>query len=265
MLAPLNIFLPAISSLPKYFSPEYCPHHPATVTAPCQPHTWLQIDFLKTSNRCNSPQKDWIYSVPLATWSPNLVLWMANIFATSHATVIHKHTRCIVPLQHSLSVCCFLFLSYVCFLRPWRSLQQAANVSWRHSTLKRSRIPSNFSYHCQWHWTNSNKHLFGVRKNYDPIILTVFWQCSAKNLSTLQPQDWTLWTDGFCNIHSRLILRGGGKHKAVSAAETEPKGADSCPGLVRPKKYLFINAQIYNFTSLLFFIRENYFLGTLPK
>ena len=186
MLAPLNIFLPAISSLPKYFSPEYCPHHPATVTAPCQPHTWLQIDFLKTSNRCNplcvllnkhphtcnSPQKDWIYLGPLATWSPNLVLWTANIFATSHATVIHKHTRCIVPLQHSLSVCCFLFLSYVCFLRPWRSLQQAANVSWRHSTLKRSRIPSNFSYH----WTNSNKHLFGVEKIYDPIILTVFWQ-----------------------------------------------------------------------------------------
>ena len=165
MVAPLNIFLPAISSLPKYFSPEYCPHHPATVTAPCQPHTWLQFDFLKTWDRCNSPQKDWIYSGPLATWSPNLVLWTANIFATSHATVIHKHTRRIVPLQHSLSVCCFLFLSYVCFLRPWRSLQQAANVSWRHSTLKRSRIPSNFSYH----WTNSNNHLFGVKKFTTPL------------------------------------------------------------------------------------------------
>ena len=201
MLAPLNIFLPAISSLPKYFSPEYCPHqnishlnkikyfspeycphHPATVTAPCQPHTWLQFDFLKTWDRCNSPQKDWIYSGPLATWSPNLVLWTANIFATSHATVIHKHTRRIVPLQHSLSVCCFLFLSYVCFLRPWRSLQQAANVSWRHSTLKRSRIPSNFSYH----WTNGDKHLFGVKKNYDPIILTVFWQWHNVPLKTYQ-------------------------------------------------------------------------------
>ena len=105
--------------------------------------------------------------------------------------------------------------------------------------------------------------LKNLRPHYISCVPTMA-QCSAKNLPTLQPQDWTLWTDEFCNIHSRLILRGGGKHKAVSAAETEPKGADSCPGLVRPKKYLFINAQIYNFTPLLFFKRENYFLSVPP-
>ena len=160
MLAPLNIFLPAISSLPKYFSPEYCPHHPATVTAPCQPHTWLQIDFLKTSNRCNplcvllnkhphtcnSPQKDWIYLGPLATWSPNLVLWMANIFATSHATVIHKHTRCIVPLQHSLSVCCLLFpFSFLC-LFPQTLTQSAAGCQCELETFHLEKKQNSFQF-----------------------------------------------------------------------------------------------------------------------